>query len=88
MILEAGQPMNPCMISQGRPVGAAEQHVYICELRVDRTARLFTKVSRPKYPICTKAYAFDHFPQRLKITRTYAVSNYRTAFVLGFLKIV
>ncbi|CAG9790965.1 unnamed protein product [Diatraea saccharalis] len=57
---------------KGRPVGASEQHVYICELRVDRTARLFTKVSRPKYPICTKPYAFDTFPHRLKATRTYA----------------
>lgn len=66
--------MNGTLYPQGRPVGAAEAHVYICELRVDRTARLFTKVSRPKYPLCTKPYAFDHFPQRLKITRTYAVS--------------
>ena len=59
---------------QGRPVGASEEHVYICELRVDRSARLFTRVSRPKYPLCTKPYAFDHFPTRLKLTRTYAVS--------------
>ncbi|VVC87422.1 unnamed protein product [Leptidea sinapis] len=50
----------------GRPVGASEAHVYICELRVDRTAHLFTKISRPKYPICCKPYAFQHFPQRLK----------------------
>ncbi|XP_077298609.1 histone-lysine N-methyltransferase ash1 [Arctopsyche grandis] len=57
---------------KGRPLAANEEHVYICELRVDKYARLFTKISKPKYPICTKSYAFEMFPQRLKITRTYA----------------
>ncbi|XP_063830260.1 histone-lysine N-methyltransferase ASH1L-like [Ostrinia nubilalis] len=38
----------------------------------NETPGLFTRVSRPKYPICTKPYAFDAFPQRLRITRTYA----------------
>lgn len=68
---------------KGRPVGAAEAHVYICELRVDRGARLFTKVSRPKYPICTRPYAFDHFPHRLKITRTYAPHEVSPEYLKG-----
>lgn len=76
--------LRDCRVWQGRPVGAGEAHVYICELRVDRTARLFTKISRPKYPICTKAYAFDHFPERLKITRTYAVSLLQHIFTHSF----
>ncbi|GBP07646.1 Histone-lysine N-methyltransferase ash1 [Eumeta japonica] len=68
---------------KGRPVGASEEHVYICELRVDRTAHLFTRISRPKYPICTKAYAFDHFPQRLKISRTYAPHEVSPEYLKG-----
>ncbi|CAF4826885.1 unnamed protein product [Pieris macdunnoughi] len=68
---------------KGRPVGASEAHVYICELRVDRTAHLFTKVSRPKYPLCTKPYAFDHFPQRLKISRTYAPHEVLPEYLKG-----
>ncbi|KAJ2949544.1 hypothetical protein O0L34_g15464 [Tuta absoluta] len=68
---------------KGRPVGASEQHVYICELRVDRTARLFTKVSRPKYPIPTKHYAFHHYPQRAKLTRTYAPHEVSPEYLKG-----
>lgn len=56
---------------KGRPIGASEKHVYICEYRVDKTARLFSKVSKSKYPICTKSYAFDKFETRLKVSRTY-----------------
>lgn len=56
---------------KGRPLGAIEEHVYICEYRVDKGARLFSKVSKPKFPICTKTYAFERFDQKLKISRTY-----------------
>lgn len=56
---------------KGRPIGAIEEHVYICEYRVDKGARLFSKVSKPKFPICTKSYAFDKFDEKLKISRTY-----------------
>lgn len=58
---------------KGRPIGAPERHIYICEMRVDKSARLFSKVARSKYPsVCTKSYAFERFEQRLKPTRTYA----------------
>lgn len=56
---------------KGRPIGAPEEHIYICEYRVDKTARLFSKNSKSKFPICTKSYAFEKFDQRLKICRTY-----------------
>ncbi|XP_045466050.1 histone-lysine N-methyltransferase ash1 [Harmonia axyridis] len=56
---------------KGRPIGADEKHIYICEYRVDKSARLFHKVSKAKYPICTKSYVFEKFPERLKISRTY-----------------
>lgn len=69
--------MSPCWVldlntyCKGRPLGATEEHVYICEYRVDKTARLFSKISKSKYPVCTKSYAFDRFDVRLKISRTY-----------------
>lgn len=56
---------------KGRPMDAAEEHVYICEFRVDKTARLFSKVAKSKFPVCTKSYAFDRFDTRLKVYRTY-----------------
>lgn len=59
---------------KGRPSDSVESHVYICELRVDKAARLFSKISKNPYPICTKSYAFKKFRQRLKISRSYLVS--------------
>ncbi|XP_043245786.1 histone-lysine N-methyltransferase ash1-like [Amphibalanus amphitrite] len=56
---------------KGRPVGASEHSVYVCEYRVDKTARLFAKLTKNRHPICTKAFAFDSFETRLKISRTF-----------------
>lgn len=58
---------------KGRPADSVESHVYICELRVDKAARLFSKISKNPYPICTKSYAFKKFRQRLKMSRSYLV---------------
>lgn len=63
--------MDPASFCRGRPNDAEEEHVYICEYRVDKTARLFNKISKPKYPVCTKFYAFNDFDLRLKVTRAY-----------------
>lgn len=62
-------------------MGAPEEHIYICEYRVDKTARLFSKISKSKYPICTKSYAFDRFETRLKISRTYTPHDLDPAVV-------
>lgn len=60
---------------KGRPMECRnEEHCYICELRVDKSARFFSK-AKVNYPTCTKNYAFRKFPEKLKITKTYAVSN-------------
>jgi histone-lysine N-methyltransferase ASH1L len=56
---------------KGRPRGALEEHIYICEYRVDKTARLFHRISKPKVPVCTKWFAFDIFDLRLKPSRNY-----------------
>ena len=66
---------DPAAFCRGRPMRAREEDVYICEYRVDKTARLFNKISKPKYPTCTKAYAFNHFDLKLRVTRAYAVSK-------------
>ena len=56
---------------KGRPVDAVEEHIYVCEYRVDRSARLFAKVARTKFPVCTRRFAFNSFASRFKPQRTY-----------------
>jgi len=63
--------MDPSTFCRGRPNEAQEEHVYICEYRVDKTARLFNKISKHKHPTCTKFYTFRDFDLRLKLTRSY-----------------
>ena len=67
--------MDPASFCRGRPLAAEEDHVYICEYRVDKSARLFNKISKPKHAVCTKYYAFHLFDLRLRISRTYTVSE-------------
>ena len=62
------------LITQGRPKGVREEDVYVCEYRVDKTARLFSKITRPRFPINTKSYCFDVFEQRLQPRRTLTVT--------------
>lgn len=58
----------------GRPKGVREQDVYICDYRLDKSAHLFYKIHRNRYPVCTRPYAFDHFPKRLTPRRDFSVS--------------
>ncbi|KAK8740388.1 hypothetical protein OTU49_002890, partial [Cherax quadricarinatus] len=86
-ILPLDMVINHCWVldlnsyCRGRPIGAQEDHVYVCEYRVDKSARVFSKISKPKYPICIKPYAFITFPERLRPQRTYTphevISNSR-----------
>ena len=75
--------MDLATFCKGRPKGALEEDVYICEYRVDKKARLFDKIpksssksnSKNKFPaICTKWFAFDSFDIKLKPVRSYTVS--------------
>lgn len=58
-----------------------EQDVYICDYRLDKSAHLFYKIHRNRYPVCTKPYAFDHFPKKLTPKRDfsphYVPDNYK-----------
>ncbi|KAH8373440.1 hypothetical protein KR009_006870 [Drosophila setifemur] len=57
---------------KGRPMECTdEDHCYICELRVDKTARFFSK-AKANHPACTKSYAFRKFSEKLKISKSYA----------------
>ncbi|XP_063295458.1 histone-lysine N-methyltransferase ASH1L [Pelobates fuscus] len=66
---------------KGRPKGVKEQDVYICDYRLDKSAHLFYKIHRNRFPICTKSYAFDHFTKKLTPKRDfsphYVPDNYK-----------
>ena len=76
---------------KGRPIGSVEEHVYICEYRVDKKARLFDKIPKTSgkgkksksndLSFCTKWFAFDMFDVRLKPSRNYAVSYQSIEFL-------
>ncbi|KAL0129627.1 hypothetical protein PUN28_001709 [Cardiocondyla obscurior] len=71
LVAERCWVLDPHTFCKGRPVGSTPEHTYVCEYRVDRAARLFTKVARSRHTVCTKPYAFETFPQRIKHYRTY-----------------
>ncbi|GJQ68942.1 putative histone-lysine N-methyltransferase [Trypoxylus dichotomus] len=81
LIIEHCWVMDLNTYCKGRPMGAPEEHIYICEYRVDKTARLFSKVSKSKFPICIKSYAFERFDARLKMSRTYTPHDLDPALV-------
>jgi [histone H3]-lysine4 N-trimethyltransferase ASH1L len=75
LIIDRCWVLDPQTFCKGRPLAASEPHVYICELRVDKSASAFSKISQKHaYQVCTQRYAFHKFEQKLKIYRTYAVS--------------
>ncbi|KAJ8273493.1 hypothetical protein GJAV_G00102200 [Gymnothorax javanicus] len=57
---------------KGRPKGVKEPDVYICDYRLDKSAHLFYKIHRNRYPVCTKPYAFNHFPKKLSPKRDFS----------------
>uniref|UniRef100_T1IMB6 Ubiquitin-activating enzyme E1 C-terminal domain-containing protein n=1 Tax=Strigamia maritima TaxID=126957 RepID=T1IMB6_STRMM len=67
---------------KGRPKDFKEDDLYVCEYRLDKTAHLFHKISKSKFPICTKSYVFTMFDKKIVPKRTYVVRIYaKTAFV-------
>ncbi|XP_069582002.1 histone-lysine N-methyltransferase ASH1L [Ranitomeya imitator] len=66
---------------KGRPKGVKEPDVYICDYRLDKSAHLFYKIHRNRFPVCTKTYAFHHFPKKLTPKRDfsphYVPDNYK-----------
>ncbi|XP_071965480.1 uncharacterized protein [Antedon mediterranea] len=57
---------------KGRPKNFKEEDIYICEYRLDKTAHLFHPISKNKFPICTKSYAFNKFEKKIIPKRDYS----------------
>lgn len=76
---------NSTTFSKGRPIDCDEVHVYICDWKVDKKARNFSKLKKQQHPVCTKSFAFKMFDEKLKISRTYSVW-YICAYILFHLK--
>ena len=75
--------MDATAFCKGRPVGyTGEEHVYICEFRVNKKAQSFHKMSRKVSTLCTKPFAFRSFETKLKIQRNVHVSLYWFVLVL------
>ncbi|XP_059490497.1 histone-lysine N-methyltransferase ASH1L isoform X2 [Neocloeon triangulifer] len=76
LILDQCWVLDLATYCKGRPIGAKEEHVYICEFRVDKTAHLFAKLpaKTAKQSVChisMKSYAFESFEAKLKPVRSY-----------------
>lgn len=69
--------LDPKTFCKGRPFHSEEDHVYICELKVNKARRIFSNISKQEYPVCTKPFAFKTFDVELKITRNYSVSLFK-----------
>jgi len=63
--------LDPATYCKGRPVGCKEEHVYICEFRVDKFNRSFSKVGKTTHAVCIKPFAFNQFETKIQITRNY-----------------
>lgn len=67
--------LDPATYSKGRPIDCIEQHVYVCEFKVCKQARVFTVVKKgSRAPINTKSFAFHRFYEPLKQRRNHLVS--------------
>lgn len=79
--------VRPCYVldlttyCKGKPINDNSSRVlasdlFICEFRVDKTARTFSRLSRAKYlTINTKSYCFDTYLEKLTPRRDYQVSQ-------------
>lgn len=67
--------LEPSTYIKGHPIGYDKDDVFICEMRVDRAAKSFSRIPKSgHFPINTKSYAFEKYKTKLKIRRTYSVS--------------
>ncbi len=72
--------LDPTAFGKGRPLDVMEKDVYICEYRVDKSARLFYKMPKPKTSIANQKSAFYTFDHRLKPQRTFTVRPLTMSF--------
>lgn len=66
--------LDPATFAKGRPRAFKPEDVYICEFRVDRPAKAFSRIPKAgHYPVNMKNFAFEMFDEKLIIKRTYSV---------------
>jgi histone-lysine N-methyltransferase ASH1L len=75
LIIDTCWVLDPNTYFKGRPMESVEKHVYVCEFKVDKPARSFSRMKPTQRPnVCTKNYAFYKFEERLKQPRNLLVS--------------
>ena len=55
--------------------------IYICELKVDKKARIFSKYKH-EYVLNTKQYCFELYETRLKIKKDYRVKSFALNYLV------
>lgn len=84
--------LDPSTYVKGHPIGYEPDDIYICEMRVDRKAKSFSRIPKAgHFPVNIKKYAFVAYKEKLKIKRTYSVSfcySIRFLFINTFSSLV
>ncbi len=60
---------------KGKPIGFAPEDIFVCEFRVDRQAKAFSRIGKAGngVQVSTKSYAFEMYETPLSVKRTYSV---------------
>lgn len=75
LVIDTCWVLDPTTYFKGRPINSVEQHVYICEYKVDKQARVFSVIKKSsRQPISIKPYAFYKFEEQLRQKRNHLVS--------------
>lgn len=86
LVIDTCWVLDPTTYFKGRPINSVEQHVYICEYKVDKLARVFSVIKKSsRTPISIKPYAFYKFEEQLKQKRNHLVSSLTSMKCLWFL---
>lgn len=83
LIIDTCWVLDPGTYFKGRPMESIEKHVYVCEFKVDKPARSFSRM-KPPQKICTKNYAFYKFEERLRQPRNLLVSYLKVFLIRIF----
>lgn len=79
--------LDPATYVRGRPYTFDPEDIYICEFRVDRDAKSFSRIPKSgRFPVNVKSYAFQKYEEKLTIKRTYSVcySIMLLTFILNY----
>lgn len=63
--------MDQYTYCKGKPKAFKMCDLYICDFRIDKAASSFNRVTKKKYPICTKPHVFDTYKKKLTPKKDY-----------------